>query len=218
MEFLRNKFVRILTVVLLLQAAVFYATASRPELMPATRPLQEFPADSPGWRTVQDIQVEQEVLDVLKADDTLNRVYVDAAQTQSASLFVAFFKTQRSGQAPHSPKNCLPGSGWEPSETGLISVSVPDRPAPLLLNRYVVSRGDQKSVVLYWYQSHNRVIASEYWAKFWLVADSVRHRRSDTALVRVVIPVRGSDSAAATEIAVRFVQSIFPALERQLPS
>ena len=65
-------------------------------------------------------------------------------------------------------------------------------------------------MTLYWYQSHNRVIASEYSAKFWLVADSIRYHRSDTSLVKVVVPVRNNDAETATRTAVEFVQAIFP--------
>ena len=71
---------------------------------------------------------------------------------------------------------------------------MPGRSEPIRSNRYVVAHGDEKSVVLYWYQSHNRVIASELAAKFWLVADSIKYHRSDSSLVRVVVPVRDGDT------------------------
>jgi EpsI family protein len=113
-------------------------------------------------------------------------------------LFIAFFKTQRYGQAPHSPKNCLPGNGYEPIESGPITVAVPGRAEPIRINRYLTARGDEKSVTLYWYQSHDRVIAGEFAAKFWLIADSIRYHRSDTSLVKIVVPVRDGDADAAT--------------------
>jgi EpsI family protein len=216
MSFLRDKYARVLTLVLLLQAGVYYAVASRGELTPAAAPLAVFPAAVEQWQMLRDLPLEKEVQDVLKADDTLNREYANPEGNGSAYLFVAFFKTQRYGQAPHSPKNCLPGSGWEPTESDVISISVPGRGSPIVANKYVVAYGDQKSVVLYWYHSHNRVIASEYWAKFWLVADAIRYRRSDTALVRIVVAVRNNDTKAAADTGVRFIQSLFPSLTRQL--
>ncbi len=82
----------------------------------------------------------------------------------------------------------------------------------------MVSKGEDKSVVLYWYQARDRVIASEYRAKFYLVADAIRYNRTDTALVRVVVPVSGSDSAAATKTAEEFVQAFFMDLRRHLPA
>ena len=206
-----------LTVVLLAQGTLYYATASRPERVSPVAPLQFFPAAIGPWRLYQDTPVEREVQDVLKADDTLNRVYVDPARGARAILFIAYFKTQRAAAAPHSPKNCLPGAGWEPVETaGAIPIAVAGRPAPIVVNRYVVARGDERSVVIYWYQSHNRIIASEYAAKLWLIADAIRYRRSDTALIKVVVPVAG-DSAFAVRTASEFVQSAYPLLAVQFP-
>jgi len=213
-----NRYARVLTAVLLLEATAFYAIASRSERASLVSPLTLFPPALGGWTLARDVPIEKEVQDVLRADDTLNRVYVNSSQTDYAFLFIAYFKTQRYGQAPHSPKNCLPGAGWEPVETGRQTIEVPGWSAPIEANRYVVEHGDDKSVVLYWYQTHNRIIASEYWAKFWLVVDSIRYRRSDTSLVKIVVPVRNNDIAAATAMGVQFVRALFPSLLRQLPS
>jgi EpsI family protein len=181
------------------------------------RPLAEFPLVLDQWRMLRDMPIEKETAEVLRADDTLNREYVNKAGTGDLLLFIAFFKTQRYGQAPHSPKNCLPGSGWEPAEEGTIPIAVPGRAEPIVVNRYIVSRGEDRSVVLYWYQSHNRVIASEYSAKFWLVADSIRYHRSDTALVRVVVPVTESGLEPAVKTGTDFIASMFPQIRRQFP-
>ena len=216
-DLLKSTHARILTVVLLLQAVAFYAIASRAELTPAVPPLQTFPTALGGWQMVKDVQIAPDVQEVLKADDTLDRIYASASQTDLAYLFVAFFKTQRNGQSPHSPKNCLPGSGWEPVSTDKPSIAVSGWPTPITINRYVIEHGEDKELVFYWYQSHNRVIASEYSAKFWLVADAIRYRRSDTALVRVIVPIRGGKVDAASKVGVEFVQALFPQLLRQLP-
>ncbi len=207
-----------LTALLGLQGLLYYATAARPELTPNPAPLAAFPQRVGAWQSIKDIPLEAEVLDVLKADDTLNRVYVMPGSDTPAYFFIAFFKTQRTGSAPHSPKNCLPGSGWEPVEKpGVISIGVPGRPTPVVANRYVVARGDDKSVTIYWYQSHDRIIASEFAAKFWLISDAIRYRRSDTALVKVVIPVADGGVQKAVESGVQFVRAAYPAISAQLP-
>jgi EpsI family protein len=203
--------------VLVVQATLFY-TASRGERVPAGRPLDLFPAQLGSWQEVQNYPVEQEIRDQLKADDLLNRLYGDSESHTAVGLFVAYFKTQRTGQSPHSPKNCLPGSGWEPEATGFLDVAVEGQPEPIRINRYVVSHGDEKSVVLYWYQSRRRVIASEFSAKFWLVMDSIRYHRSDTALVRVTIPVVDNGQDAAARAGVSFVRILFPVLQGYLPA
>jgi EpsI family protein len=213
----KNPYVRVVTVVLLLEALVFYAFASRAETVPTVEPLLLFPSVIGDWLIYRDFPLDKEVLEVLKADDTLNRFYVNQTTKEMAGLYIAYFQTQRYGQAPHSPKNCLPGAGWEPIQEDFVSLRVPGWDAPIRVNRYVVEHGDEKSVTLYWYQSHNRVIAREYAAKLWAVADSIHYRRSDTALVRIVVPVGPAGIDAAEQTGASFVQALFPALLRQLP-
>lgn len=215
--FLSSRSSRILTVVLLAQAGVFYGF-SRNENVPAHRPLSEFSLNNPNWTMLEDSQLDKETLDVLKADDILSRIYRDNQNGRAATLFVAYFETQRTGKTPHSPKNCLPGTGWTPSQSGIIDVSVPGRKKPIPVNRYVVSRGQNQSVVLYWYQARNRVVASEYYAKIYTVADSIRYNRSDTSLVRVVVGVDNGDTESALNTAISFVQAFFQPLKQYLPS
>jgi EpsI family protein len=217
-SFFNNKYARIVTILLVLQGLVFYAIGLRAETTPSLAPLASLSSSLSGWQLYKDIKIDQETLDVLKADDTLNRIYINPDSTSSAFLFVAFFKTQRNNQAPHSPKNCLPANGYEPIESGHIQVAVPGRAEPIEINRYLTVRGEEKSVTLYWYQSHDRVIAGEFSARFWLVADSIRFHRSDTSLVKVVVPVRNNDADGATNTAIEFVKAVFAPLSSQLPT
>jgi len=212
-----NRYARVLTLVLLLQGGVYYAVASRSELTPVATPLASFPSRLNGWSMTQEFPIEPEVQEVLKADDTLNREYVNSSHAAGIVFFIAFFKTQRYGQSPHSPKNCLPGAGYEPIESSTIHVAVPEWGSPIEVNKYVTERGDEKSVTLYWYQGHNRIIASEYWARFWLVMDAIRFRRSDTSIVKIVVPVIDNQFDAATNTGVQFIQAMFPSLLQVLP-
>ena len=217
MTFLKSRYALALTLLLLMQGSLYYATALRKEAVPVVSPLSDFPSQAGAWHMYKDVPIEKEVQDVLKADDTLNRIYI-GPQENPVFLFIAYFKSQRYGQAPHSPKNCLPGSGWEPLESDPLTIVVPGRQQPIVTNRYLVAHGDEKSVVLYWYQSHNRIIAGEFTAKFWLIADSVRYHRSDSSLVKIVVPVRNGDAETATKEAIEFVKAVFPAVSRQLPA
>jgi EpsI family protein len=215
--FLKSTHARMLTALLVAQVAGVFAF-SRKEAVPVLQPLDTLPSQLGSWTMIQNGTVEKDVMDVLRADDVLSRTYADGSGQGAANLFVAFFKSQRTGQAPHSPKNCLPGSGWLPSQSDIVTIPVAGRAAPVEANRYVVSRGEDKSLVLYWYQSRDRTVASEYRAKIFLVADAIRYNRTDTALVRVVVPVVQNDVARATATAEGFVQSFFSTLRSQLPS
>ena len=202
----------ILALVLAAQVAGLWAVSGR-EKPPAVRALSEFPTEFDGWRRVQEGVVEKEVREVLRADDLLTRVYA-AQEKPPANLFMAYFKSQRTGQAPHSPKNCLPGSGWAPVISDTITFEVPDRRGPIRINRYLVERGNARSLVFYWYQSADRIIASEYWAKVYLVLDSLRYHRSDTALIRIVVPIPEGSIEETTDSAMVFVRSVMEQLER----
>jgi len=216
-SFLQRRECQILTVVLVLQSVCMYLVLQREEHIPPRQKLSFTPDRLGGWVKSQEGVVEKEVQDVLKADDLLSRTYASPDGRRLASLFVAYFESQRTGKAPHSPKNCLPGAGWLPTVTDEIEVQIPGDAAPIPVNRYVIQKGNSQSVVLYWYHSYNRVVASEYSAKIWLVLDSIRQNRSDTALVRVVMNSRPDDLDAATEACVRFVQASYPGLRPYLP-
>jgi EpsI family protein len=212
-----SKSVGILSVVLLAQASVFYGF-SRAEQVPAMRPLAEFSLERTDWKVLKDVEMDKDTLDVLKADDILSRLYQNNATGQVANLFIAYFATQRTGKAPHSPKNCLPGAGWVQTRGGTVEVPVAGEADGVHLNQYVVARGDNQSVVLYWYQARNRTIASEYAAKIFTVTDAIRYNRSDTSLVRVVVGVDNRGTDAALETAVNFVKSFFEPLKQYLPA
>jgi EpsI family protein len=214
--FLRQPHAVVLSVLLLCMAGLA-PVLTPPEKVTESRPLHDIPTVIGNWKIFQEGVVDAETEALLKADDTLSRSYINTSDRQIADLFVAFFKTQRAGAAPHSPKVCLPGSGWTPMESSVIPISIPGMDQSISVNRYVVARGDEKSLVLYWYQTPKRVIANEYAAKFYTIVDGVRYHRSDTSLVRIVVPVLSTE-AAAEATAVQFAQTIFTPVRRFLPA
>ena len=215
-RYLRIPAAAALSLLLLGQAAAYYLLPKSEQSF-ATRPLADFPLSAGSWNTVEVAEIEDAVLRVLRADDTLSRMYTSPSSPVPAGLFVAFFKSQKTGAAPHSPKNCLPGSGWAPLSAGKTAIPIPGRAEPITVNRFVVARGTERTLVLYWYQTPRRVVASEYLAKIWLVLDSLRYRRSDTSMVRIVVPIPEGGEAEAEKAADDFVRSVFPELTAYLP-
>ncbi|MFN0102714.1 MAG: exosortase C-terminal domain/associated protein EpsI [Bryobacteraceae bacterium] len=207
----------IFTLVVAAQGAAGYYLNARQEYVPSAQPLAAIPQSIDNWRMVKEWPMEAEVQAVLKADDTVSRHYVRPDLPQGAGLFIAFFRSQRAGVTPHSPKNCLPGNGWVAEKSNVILINVPGRMEPVEANYYVVQRGDNKSVVVYWYQSHGRTVADEYKAKFYVMSDAIRLNRTDTALVRVTVPVVASGVAAAEQAALDFVQKSYGPISDILP-
>src|SRR3954466_12455481 len=145
---LHSKYLGILTLVLAVQAVLFY-TASHGESTPLPLPLSSLPNMIGDWKLDKEGVIDEETQSVLRADDLLTRDY--SGPEGRANLFIAYFKTQRTGQSPHSPKNCLPGSGFQPVEGQSGRIDVPVEGGSININRYVVARGEDESVVLYWY-------------------------------------------------------------------
>jgi EpsI family protein len=197
----------ILIVVLVLQA-IGVSAISREERLPDASSLATMPTEFHDWVRIREGVIEPEILEVLRADDVLTRIYRRSGGDVSASLFIAYFESQRDGKAPHSPKNCLPGSGWTPSDAGTISLTPTGTDQPIEVNRYVVAKGTTTSIVLYWYQSRSRVVASEYLAKLYLVLDSLRYHRTDTAIIRITTPVADGDVEGAEQRAVSFAADV----------
>ena len=143
------------------------------------------------------------------------RRYVDGAG-RGLWLYVAYWESQRRGAQIHSPRNCLPGSGWEPLEAGVITVPVAAGASRITINRYVVQKERDSMLVLYWYQSQGRAIAGEVEARMQMAKSAMVRNRTDGALIRVSSPISGSLAATEARL-VAYVQAIYPRLADHLP-
>ena len=214
--------IAILTIVLTL-SAVFVARASKTEQVPPRESLSHLSYNLGQWTGRDATPFEPDILAVLGVDEYVSRFYYSGKS--SVGLYIGYYHSQRQGDTIHSPLNCLPGAGWEPVSRTYLPVTVSTRPdgptQDVTINKYVIRKGLERQVVLYWYQSHGRIVANEYRSKVLMVYDAVRLNRTDAALVRVVLPIAGTDAGAeeaATAQAVDFVKAMFPTLERYLPS
>jgi EpsI family protein len=211
--FERSMRVRILiTVGLLLAATALLHSLSHGERIPPHRPLSEFPQVLGNWQGA-DSPIMPRIIQAVGVDDFLNRVYTDGSG-DPVTFYVGYYESQRTGDWVHSPKNCLPGAGWEPVSAGRLTINVPGH--PILVNQYLVKKGLDQEFVLYWYQGRGRVIASEYWGKAWLVADAITRNRTDVALVRISTPTVNGEERARNR-ALEFVQMAYPRLTQFLP-
>ena len=201
----------------LVMASVLIGRASKSERVPPRASFATFPAALGEWTGREAGALDDRVLRVLGVDDYLNRVYV--SQRRVAGLYIGYYRSQRQGDTIHSPLNCLPGAGWEPVSKERVSIAVePNR--TIEVNQFVIEKGLDRQVVVYWYQSHGRIVASEYWGKAYLVLDALRLNRTDGAMVRVVAPVNEREPVgeiAAERVAREFTTSLFPLLSRYLP-
>jgi EpsI family protein len=131
------------------------------------------------------------------------------------SVYVGYYDRQRQGQTIHSPKNCLPGGGWEPIESRREVIRSPD--GDIRANRFVIANQNQQALVYYWYQGRGRTEANEYQVKLDLIRDAAFSRRSEEALVRIVVPLTAAQAAAADSLARAAAVELHAALRTVLP-
>lgn len=208
--------IRVLIVAaLLLVTAGLLQARGRVELLPKATDLETMPYDIDTWHGTTEA-LAPGVREVLGDGHFLSRMYTSPIE-QPVDLFIAYYSSQRSGDTIHSPKNCLPGSGWTPLESDRIWVDMGGNHS-IRVNRYVVAQGMDRQLVMYWYQAHGRVTPSEYAAKFYLVADSIRMNRSDGGMVRLVTPIVPGETLDQSQArAVKFARVLYPMLNAYIP-
>ena len=199
---------------ILLCAFVLLQTMSHGEAIVSRQPLHALPYALGAW-TGEEQPLQEQVVQAVGVSDYTNRIYSQQAETP-VQLYVGYYASQRTGDTIHSPKNCLPGSGWDPIQAGYATISVPTG-RNIVVNEYVIQRDQNKQLVFYWYQGRGRVIASEYAGKFWMVADAISRNRTDGALVRVITPMNDGEDKARARL-VSFTQTVFPSLGELIPN
>ena len=182
-----------------------------------SEPLSGVP-DTIAGLTGTDAPIDQEQLDVLGKGDFLSRVYTNDGKSGPVGLFIAYFASQRTGATMHSPRNCLPGSGWSFESSQYVTIKDVEGKSHRV-GEYIIANGDNRQFVIYWYQAHGRSVANEYQAKVYLVSDAIRMNRTDGALVRVITPVYPATGVqGARERAEGFVAELMPQLPRFIPN
>lgn len=196
----------VVTVVLLAATLTASQVTSDRKAEPLLAPLSTIPLQIGSFTGGENPSLAAGVLNELKATDYISRTY---RQTDlDADLFIAFYSRQRAGQSMHSPKHCLPGSGWEIWDYATMDLPLANQ--RVTINKYSISHAGDRKVVLYWYQSKDRVFASEYLGKLLLGRDSLLKNTTAAAIVRIIIP----DKPGAVEGASAFASEVISQMHR----
>jgi len=205
---------RFLALYLLLGAAALYLSVHRDLGVPMKRPFEQFPATVNQWRLTSETSLSADVQAVLKATDVLLRQYV-TPQGDRVLFYVGYHDGGKDTGEIHSPKHCLPGSGWFEVSSRRTQLAVPG--GALNLVRAVYQKGESKELFLYWYQVRGKSISEEYSLKLAEIANSVLYRRRDAAFVRISVPFSG-DEQQALATGERFVNDFYPLIREFLPT
>jgi EpsI family protein len=202
----------------MLAAAIALQAHSTTEIIPAHQLLTSLPSQIDGWIGT-DEPINQETLNILGHPEYLLRDYVDPAQPEQPwiNLYMVYYPSQKAGDKIHSPQHCLPGAGWIPTSRSVVQLVRPDG-SSMPVNRYVVSKSLERQLVLYWFQAHGRVVASEWKAEYYLISDSIHMNRSDGGMVRLMTPMRDGESADDAQARMMNLGSQFlPMIDRYIP-
>lgn len=207
----------ILVSIIMIGTMVLLGFLSQAKDVPPLKPFSSFPKQIGGWVGKED-HFDKEIYDLLGVDDSILCNYFSPEGNQ-VQLYVGYYKSQRQGSLIHSPKNCLPGSGWKIIHTSIEDLSFPTYPneKPKAI-KLILQKNQEKRVVLYWFQSRGRYVASEYWDRIYLVIDSIIKQRTDEAFVRLVASVQGEDVGKTTQTLKKFSTLLIPKLMEYIPS
>jgi EpsI family protein len=158
--------------------------------MPLEKPLSTVLQSVQGFQ-VRNQKVSDEERAVAGMTDYVARAY-SRNDTVAFTTLVSYYDRQTQGNSIHSPRNCLPGAGWDVLALGQRQLDVDGR--KYTVNQYTLKNGTQSAVVYYWYQGRGRVVASEYAVKWNLLKDAALTGHTEEALVRVVVPVQASSA------------------------
>jgi EpsI family protein len=202
----------VIVVAVLLGASLLGSTAATTEAVVEREPLGTLPLDLDRWRGHDARPLADDVVALLGVDDYVHRTYVSASGVP-VNLYAGYYHSQRQGDTIHSPQNCLPGAGWRPVSS--TRATIPGGGRQVEVNEYVIQKGLDQQVVLYWYQGRGRVVANEYRNKALLMWDAATKHRTNGGLVRIIVPIAPHIDAA--QEARAFAAALLPHLERLMP-
>jgi exosortase D (VPLPA-CTERM-specific) len=204
-------------VLLILAALTAPAAALQDFPPPARQSLLEFPLQLGAWQGVSS-PMERQYLDALQLDDYVFADY-SLIEKVPVNLYVAYYDSPKKGRSSHSPRQCIPGGGWDISSFESLRLDpASGMNSPLDVNRVVIKKDGQKQIVYYWFKQRDRWITSEYLVKLYLFWDSLTRQRADGALVRLVSVVNADETEAIVDGRLQTVAGLVsPILARYVP-
>jgi EpsI family protein len=205
---------RFYILLILLGLAALYVHTRSEAAVPANKPLELFPQRVDSWRMTGQDRFDERVLAVLRPADYLSRAYVDS-EGHRLSLYIGFHDGGPQSGPIHSPKQCLPGSGWNRLRDEVRSVSVAGQEIPYVSAIY--QKDVQKQLFLYWFQVRDDILTNEYALKLAMARNSFLANRRDSSFIRLALSVTDDDERAAIKIGEGFIRDFFPAIKSSLP-
>ncbi len=180
---------------------------------PLSKSLNDFPHTIGRFKRVHTQTFSKKILEIAGVDSYIMWQY-KGPHGYIIGLYIGYYRDQTEGSMIHSPKHCMPGSGWEPSLEGVVNLR-DRRGRSYTINRMLLQKGTDKMIAHYWYEGRGRVVANEYKDRAFMIWDSIVRRRSDGALVRITGP--GNNQKLDIKKQMQFMAALMPQLDKFLP-
>lgn len=205
---------RFIVVFVLLGVMGLYMTMHRDLEVPLARPFSEFPPTHNGWRMAGQSALSASVLKVLLPSDYLSRRY-EAEDGTQVDMYLSYFDGGPDSGGIHSPKHCLPGSGWTELSSQRTTMELGGETVKLV--RAVYAMGGNREVIYYWFAMHGQTLSDEYSLKLAEIKGSMFHRRRDKSFIRISVQAKENTGTAEKRIEA-FLRDFYPIIREFLPS
>ena len=198
----------------LLGLSALYVYTRSEAAVPTNKPLDQFPQRVGHWVMTGQARFDEQVLKILKPSDYLSRTYQDQ-NGNTLSLYIGFHNGGPDSGPIHSPKQCLPGSGWNRQEEKVRSVSIADQKIPYVSAIY--QKDVERQLFLYWFQVREDILTNEYALKLAMAKNSFLSNRKDSAFIRIGLSINESDEQSVINTGEQFIRDFFPLIKSYLP-
>lgn len=213
-----NKSVYAVLLLLLLGGGVSESVKDRADIIPKRNVFLNFPTQLGSWRGRNEY-LSDFYLKELKLTDYVIIDFFQPETQKSVNFYSAYYQSQRQGAVVHSPRSCIPGDGWQ-----IISFEQRDFPEfqldgqPIQVDRAIITKGDNKQLVYFWFAQRGRIITDEFMVKWYLFYDAITLNRTDGALIRLVTNIeKNEDPVLADKRLHSFMIDLLPELSAYLP-
>lgn len=209
-----SRFITVIALFGLTYICMHFSQSAR--IVPISKPLSQFPKQIGNWEAVSSGKLSNSTIKMLGVDDYVEYSYASTNGTL-INLYISYFSSVGVTGGYHSPRNCLPGGGWQIASLSTLPLKQKTSSKPVEISSMIVQNGANKQITLYWYQNRGRIIASEYWEKIFLVIDAIFKRRRDGSFIRIMAPIHGGNLEETEAQLIDFAEKILVILEDFIP-
>ncbi len=162
-----------------------------------------------GWNSNGFSPFDQKIVDALELDDYANQSYTKGQDI--VSLYIGYYLTTKKVGAAHSPLVCFPGQGWVLSDkkSGELILNQ-ETDNSLSYSSMIAQRGQQKELVIYWFQSYDKTNPDTLSQKISSLWKKILNNREDNAFVRITTPIGEKSISESQETIFKFIQDFYP--------